>query len=86
MEEMLAAAQKAAETIQSQMNEMQAKLDSIEVEGQSGGGLVKSSQERTKFNWRQIGELFSYRQIWAICIGKFAHTQIDVLNITAYRC
>ncbi len=41
MEEMLAAAQKAAETIQSQMGEAQAKLDSIEVEGQSGGGLVK---------------------------------------------
>lgn len=41
MEEMMAAAQKAAETIQKQMNEMQVKLDSIEVEGQAGGGLVK---------------------------------------------
>jgi hypothetical protein len=41
MEEMLAAAQKAAETIQTQMNEMQVKLDSLEVEGQAGGGLVK---------------------------------------------
>ena len=41
MEEMIQAAQKAAETIQSQMNEMQAKLDAIEVEGMSGGGLVK---------------------------------------------
>ena len=41
MEEMLAAAQKAAETIQGQMGEMQAKLDSLEVEGSSGGGLVK---------------------------------------------
>ncbi|OZA92547.1 YbaB/EbfC family nucleoid-associated protein [Altererythrobacter sp. H2] len=41
MEEMIKAAQKAAETIQSQMNEMQAKLDALEVEGQSGGGLVK---------------------------------------------
>lgn len=41
MEEMLAAAQKAAETIQGQMSEMQAKLDSIEVVGASGGGLVK---------------------------------------------
>ena len=40
MEEMMAAAQKAAETIQSQMGDMQAKLDSIEVEGTSGGGLV----------------------------------------------
>lgn len=41
MEEMMAAAQKAAETIQKQMNEMQVKLDSIEVEGSAGGGLVK---------------------------------------------
>lgn len=41
MEEMMQAAQKAAETIQTQMNDMQVKLDNIEVEGQAGGGLVK---------------------------------------------
>ena len=41
MEEMLAAAQQAAETIQKQMGEAQAKLDTIEVEGTAGGGLVK---------------------------------------------
>lgn len=41
MEEMIKAAQQAAETIQKQMNEAQATLDSIEVEGVSGGGLVK---------------------------------------------
>ena len=41
MEEMMQAAQKAAENIQNQMNEMQAKLDALEVEGTSGGGLVK---------------------------------------------
>ena len=41
MEEMLAAAQQAAETIQKQMGEAQAKLDTIEVEGSAGGGLVK---------------------------------------------
>jgi DNA-binding YbaB/EbfC family protein len=41
MEEMLAQAQQAAETIQKQMNEAQAKLDTLEVEGTSGGGLVK---------------------------------------------
>jgi DNA-binding YbaB/EbfC family protein len=40
MEEMLKAAQAAAENIQQQMNEAQVKLDSIEVEGRSGGGLV----------------------------------------------
>ncbi|MES2494357.1 MAG: YbaB/EbfC family nucleoid-associated protein [Pseudomonadota bacterium] len=41
MEEMIQAAQKAAETIQKQMNEAQGKLEQIEVEGVSGGGLVK---------------------------------------------
>lgn len=41
MEEMIKAAQQAAETIQKQMNEAQVTLDNIEVEGVSGGGLVK---------------------------------------------
>lgn len=41
MEEMIQAAQQAAETIQKQMTETQSKLDSLEVEGLSGGGLVK---------------------------------------------
>ncbi|MXO89814.1 YbaB/EbfC family nucleoid-associated protein [Pontixanthobacter aquaemixtae] len=41
MEEMIQAAQKAAETIQTQMNDVQAKLDAIEVVGEAGGGLVK---------------------------------------------
>lgn len=41
MEEMIKAAQQAAETIQKQMNEVQSKLDSLQVEGVSGGGLVK---------------------------------------------
>jgi DNA-binding YbaB/EbfC family protein len=41
MEEMLKAAQQAAEKIQQQMGEAQAKLDSIEVEGSAGGGLVR---------------------------------------------
>lgn len=41
MEEMMQAAQQAAEQIQNQMNDMQVKLDAIEVEGAAGGGLVK---------------------------------------------
>ena len=41
MEEMLKAAQQAAETIEKQMSEMQGKLDTIEVEGAAGGGLVR---------------------------------------------
>nr|WP_166175921.1 YbaB/EbfC family nucleoid-associated protein [Altererythrobacter segetis] len=41
MEEMLKAAQAAAEKIQQQMSDVQATLDSLEVEGSAGGGLVK---------------------------------------------
>ena len=41
MEEMIQAAQAAAETINKQMTEAQSKLDAMEVEGVSGGGLVK---------------------------------------------
>jgi DNA-binding YbaB/EbfC family protein len=41
MEEMIKAAQAAAETIQKQMNEAQNTLEQIMVEGVSGGGLVK---------------------------------------------
>ncbi len=41
MEEMLQAAQAAAETIQKQMTEAQSKLDAMEVEGVAGGGLVR---------------------------------------------
>lgn len=41
MEEMIQAAQAAAETISKQMEQSQAKLDAMEVEGVSGGGLVK---------------------------------------------
>ena len=41
MEELMRQAQQAAETIQKQMNDVQVKLDALEVEGSSGGGLVK---------------------------------------------
>jgi len=41
MEEMMKAAQEAAQTIQKQMTDAQVKLDTIEVEGVAGGGLVK---------------------------------------------
>jgi len=41
MEEMIKAAQAAAETISKQMSDTQAKLDGLEVEGTAGGGLVR---------------------------------------------
>ena len=44
MEEMMKAAQQAAETIQKQMNEAQTRLDQIEVEGLAGKARFDSSQ------------------------------------------
>lgn len=41
LNDLIAQAQSAAETVQKQMAEAQATLDKIEVEGASGGGLVK---------------------------------------------
>ena len=41
MEDMIKAAQDAAQNIQKQMEQAQVTLDSIEVEGVSGGGLVR---------------------------------------------
>jgi DNA-binding YbaB/EbfC family protein len=41
MEELMRQAQQAAETIQKQMSDVQVKLDTLEVEGSAGGGLVK---------------------------------------------
>ncbi|MEO1044516.1 MAG: YbaB/EbfC family nucleoid-associated protein [Pseudomonadota bacterium] len=41
MEEMMKAAQEAAQTVQDQMQEAQQRLESLEVEGVSGGGMVK---------------------------------------------
>ncbi|MBM3595160.1 MAG: YbaB/EbfC family nucleoid-associated protein [Alphaproteobacteria bacterium] len=41
IKEMMAAAQAASDLINKQMEEAQHKLDTIEVEGVSGGGLVK---------------------------------------------
>ena len=41
MNDLLKAAQEAAQSIQTQMADAQAGLDKIEVEGAAGGGLVK---------------------------------------------
>jgi DNA-binding YbaB/EbfC family protein len=41
IEEMMKVAQEAAATVQAQMQEAQTKLDTLEVEGVSGGGLVR---------------------------------------------
>jgi len=41
MNELMKAAQEAAQNIQSQMADAQASLDKIDVEGAAGGGLVK---------------------------------------------
>jgi len=41
IEDLLKAAQEAAQNIQAQMSDAQAGLDKIEIEGAAGGGMVK---------------------------------------------
>ncbi|MGS0743282.1 MFS transporter, partial [Glaciimonas sp. GG7] len=38
------------------------------------GGALLSNPGNGKFRWSDIGVLLKHRQIWAICIGKFANT------------
>ena len=55
----------------------QAEIDYIE----AGGGLA-SNKERIKFDWRAFFKLLSYRQVQAICIGKFCNNSVLVFFIT----
>ncbi|MCY0389037.1 MFS transporter [Robbsia sp. Bb-Pol-6] len=36
------------------------------------GGALAGNQERSRFRWADIAYLMRHRQVWAICIGKFA--------------
>jgi ACS family D-galactonate transporter-like MFS transporter len=45
----------------------QAELDEIE----AGGALVGGGAESV-FRWSYVWQLFEHRQIWALCIGKYA--------------
>jgi ACS family D-galactonate transporter-like MFS transporter len=36
------------------------------------GGALAANSERSKFRWADVAYLMQHRQIWAICIGKFA--------------
>ena len=49
-----------------------------------GGGLVEAgSKESTpKFKWDHVRQLLSYRQVWAICLGKFCNTSIMYFFLT----
>jgi ACS family D-galactonate transporter-like MFS transporter len=54
------------------------ELDYIE----EGGGLIKAGKQLTPFNWRQVFTLLRYRQVWSICIGKFANTSVLYFFLT----
>lgn len=47
----------------------------------SGGGLV-GKKERDRFDWKKAIKLLSYRQIQAICLGKFCNNAILVFFTT----
>jgi MFS transporter, ACS family, D-galactonate transporter len=46
--------------------------NSAEIEEIRAGGAGMGSQAQTAFNWSDVRQLLSYRQIWALCIGKFS--------------
>lgn len=49
-----------------------ARVNELELQAiESGGALTGGVAEAKKISWAQIRQLFRYRQIWAICIGKF---------------
>jgi ACS family D-galactonate transporter-like MFS transporter len=39
-----------------------------------GGGVVSSPAKGEPFRWDHFRKLFTFRQIWGVCIGKFAAT------------
>jgi MFS transporter, ACS family, D-galactonate transporter len=39
-----------------------------------GGGVVSSPAKGKPFRWDHFRKLFTFRQIWGVCIGKFAAT------------
>lgn len=47
----------------------------------SGGGLV-GKKERDRFDWGKAAKLLSYRQILAICLGKFCNNTLLVFFTT----
>jgi MFS transporter, ACS family, D-galactonate transporter len=46
--------------------------NSAEIEEIRAGGAGMGSQVQTPFQWSDVRQLLSYRQIWALCIGKFS--------------
>jgi D-galactonate transporter len=46
--------------------------NAAEIREITAGGAGIGELERTPFRWHDVWELMSYRQIWALCIGKFS--------------
>jgi ACS family D-galactonate transporter-like MFS transporter len=55
-----------------------AEIDEI----RDGGGLVGTKQKREKFDWSKALKLLTYRQVLAICLGKYCNNTILVFFTT----
>jgi D-galactonate transporter len=53
---------------------MQSNANQQELDYIREGGALAASTGHSKFSWGDIGQLMRHRQIWAICIGKFANS------------
>jgi sugar phosphate permease len=48
------------------------RANAAEIDFIRDGGALLEGKKSPRFNWASIAKLMTYRQIWAICIGKFA--------------
>jgi MFS transporter, ACS family, D-galactonate transporter len=48
------------------------RANQAEIREIAAGGAGIGEQKPTPFRWHDVWELLSYRQIWALCIGKFS--------------
>jgi len=56
--------------------------NSAEIEEIRAGGAGIGSQMQTPFKWSDVRQLLSYRQIWAVCIGKFSVSVVIFFLLT----
>jgi MFS transporter, ACS family, D-galactonate transporter len=59
-----------------------ALANAAEIEEIRAGGAGMGSQVQAPFKWSDVRQLLSYRQIWALCIGKFSISVVIFFLLT----
>jgi MFS transporter, ACS family, D-galactonate transporter len=58
------------------------RANGAEIEEIRAGGAGIGSQIQAPFKWSDVRQLLSYRQIWAVCIGKFSVSVVIFFLLT----